>query len=348
MKRNISLMFASLVLTGTASLASISISVAGRLGLSSTEPSQTLAAVEVQTGDMMVWSHTDNKKATAITMTFTTTAPGEFTVVDADSILGGTDPNPNAYMAYLEITEGGTYDFTATSSGNITASSQLYILRADSGKIAFLDMDAKEYADNADTMLNLSYSFGDSYDAVVIIEAANSDRGWLSPQDTTMDWSNIDDGGDPLTYLPGYRLHASGQTSGTGFGSSWMFEATTDPTDIEKGRNRCSVMGMAFAETGGGGPFTLIPGEYMYDPYLSWTYGNTQEIGYSMMLGWVYVTQHPVALYSYKLGWLLYPSGKADTGLYFYRYSTTNWIWTSEDYGGFYWDYASSDWGSAL
>ena len=347
MKSKLTFLLSSLFLTASASFAAISITVADRLGLSAAEPSQTIAGVEVLAGDMAVWSHADNKKASAITMTFPTTAPGEFTVIDADSILGGTDPNPNAYMAYLEITESGTYDFTATSSGNITSSSQLYILRADSGKIVFLATDAEEYADNADTMLNLSYSWDSSYDAVVIIEAANADRGWLSPQDTTIDYSNINDGGDPVTYLPGYRLHASAETSGTSFGSKWNFEATTDPTDIEKNRNRCSVMGMAFAEAGGG-PFTLTPGEYLYDTYLSWTYGNTPEIGQSLMLGWVYVSQHPVAIYSYKLGWLLYPVGEANTGLFFYRFSTSNWIWTSENYGGFYWDYASSSWESAL
>ena len=96
------------------------------------------------------------------------------------------------------------------------------------------------------------------------------------------------------------------------------------------------------------GPFTLTPGEYAYDDLLSWTYGNTPEIGQSQMLGWVYVPMHPAAIYSYKLGWLLSPSGKASSGLFFYRYSTANWIWTIESYGGFYWDYASSSWGSAL
>lgn len=97
-----------------------------------------------------------------------------------------------------------------------------------------------------------------------------------------------------------------------------------------------------------GGPFALTPGEYVYDDYLSWTYGATPEMGQSQMLGWVYVPLHPDAIYAYKLGWLLAPTGLASTGLYFYRFDTANWIWTNENYGGFYWDYASSSWGSAL
>lgn len=97
-----------------------------------------------------------------------------------------------------------------------------------------------------------------------------------------------------------------------------------------------------------GSAFALTPGEYSYDDYLGWTYGNTPEIGQSQMLGWVYVPNHPVAIYSYTLGWLLSPSGKASTGLFYYRFNTSNWIWTNENYGGFYWDYASSSWGSVF
>ena len=97
-----------------------------------------------------------------------------------------------------------------------------------------------------------------------------------------------------------------------------------------------------------GEAFSLTPGEYSHDSFLSWTYGTTEEIGQSQMLGWVYVAQHPAAIYAYKLGWLLYPVGAANTGLYFYRYDTSNWIWTAESYGGFYWDYASGSWGSVF
>ncbi|MGC9452750.1 MAG: hypothetical protein ACP5I4_15025, partial [Oceanipulchritudo sp.] len=95
-------------------------------------------------------------------------------------------------------------------------------------------------------------------------------------------------------------------------------------------------------------PFGLTPGDYIYDSLLSWTFGSTPQIGQSLMLGWVYVGNHPAAIYSYKLGWLLAPQGTAEGGLFFYRYDTANWIWIVESYGGFYWDYASSSWGSAL
>ena len=96
------------------------------------------------------------------------------------------------------------------------------------------------------------------------------------------------------------------------------------------------------------GSLTLPVGQYAYDSLLSWTYGNSPDIGYSQMLGWVYIGLHPDAIYSYKIGWLLTPSGSASSGIYFFRYNTSNWIWTIESYGGFYWDYASSAWGSLV
>ena len=92
----------------------------------------------------------------------------------------------------------------------------------------------------------------------------------------------------------------------------------------------------------------LNHGEYVYDDLLSWTQGLTSQIGKSQMLNYVFVGQHPTALYSYSLGWLLAPSGTAATGIYFYRMDTSNWIWTREDYGGFYWDYASQAWGTVF
>ncbi|MGC9451478.1 MAG: hypothetical protein ACP5I4_08530 [Oceanipulchritudo sp.] len=99
---------------------------------------------------------------------------------------------------------------------------------------------------------------------------------------------------------------------------------------------------------GGNTGLVLTPGEYSYDSLLSWTLGLTADIGQSQMLDYVYIGQHPVAIYSYDLGWLLNPVGTAAGGIFLYRYDTANWIWTVESYGGFYWDYASSTWGSVF
>ena len=108
------------------------------------------------------------------------------------------------------------------------------------------------------------------------------------------------------------------------------------------------IFGTMVLTAGAAPKFELTPGEYKWDGLTSWTYGLTGDIGQSLMLGYIYVGQHPSAIYSYKLGWLLSPTGSADGNLYFYRYSTGSWIWITEAYGGFYWDYGISDWGSAL
>ena len=100
--------------------------------------------------------------------------------------------------------------------------------------------------------------------------------------------------------------------------------------------------------SGGSAGLVLTPGEYSYDSLLSWTLGLTASTGQSQMLDYVYISQHPAAIYAYDLGWLLSPSGTAADGIYFYRYDTGNWIWTIESYGGFYWDYASSTWKSVF
>ena len=320
MNKKILLLSGCAAVACSALTAALTITPYDRLGLSSPAPGQVITSVPVETGDMVVWSVATNKKLSVMTMSFGVSAEGTvvtdvegnitdygtavpevaFTILDAGTLLGGTDPNPTAWIGYAEISTGGTYDFTATASGNNTCGAMLYILRADSGEVVFLDSDAVEWAEDNDLPLSLGYNWDPAYDSVAVIEAANSLKGTLTPADTTMDWSNQDDGGSPVTYLPGVRENNSAATSGTSFGSAYQF--AFDAANL--GKNKGSVIGAAFAEVPGSGGNT-------------WKGYPVGELGYTdtgTWLGWVYVTEDPW-IYSVPFaGWMFIPLEQTGEG----------------------------------
>jgi hypothetical protein len=94
----------------------------------------------------------------------------------------------------------------------------------------------------------------------------------------------------------------------------------------------------------GSTPFSLTPGEYNASNVLGSTYGYSAAWGYSVALGTVYVPLFPEAIYSPDLGWLVAPSGESDSGIFFYRVETSDWIWALSGLNGKVYDYASDTW----
>ncbi|MEX0331897.1 MAG: hypothetical protein AB3N64_10780 [Puniceicoccaceae bacterium] len=306
--------------------AAVSITAYDRLGLSSPAPGQVIPSVEVQAGDMVVWSVATNKKLSVMTMSFGASVAGTvvvdvdnnitdygtvvteivFTALDAGTLLGGTDPNPTSWVGYAEIPTGGTYDFTATASANNTCGAMLYIVRADSGELVFLDADAVEWSGDESIPLSLGYTWDTEYDDVAVIEAASAQKGAITSNTAIVDWSNVDDGAEPPAYLPGVRLNCSALTSGTSFASSYDF--TFDEANL--GKNRGSLTGVAIAEVAGSGGNTwkgypvgdagyvdtggwlgwvnVIEDPWIYSvPFASWMYISTEQSGEGG--AWVYV-----------------------------------------------------------
>ena len=308
--------------------AAVSITAYDRLGLSSAAPGQVIPSVEVQAGDMVVWSVGTNKKLSVVTMTFGASAAGTvvvdvdnnitdygtvvpeiaFTVLDSGTLLGGSDPNPTSWVAYAQIPTGGTYDFTATASANSTSAAMLYILRAGSGELVFLASDAVEWNEDADIPLSLGYTWEPAYDDVAVIEAASALKGTLTPANVTIDWSNVNDGGDPVAYLPGLRENNSALTSGSTFASNYQFAQDV----ASPGKNSGSIVGAAFAEVPGSGGNT-------------WKGYPVGDLGYTdtgNWLGWVYVTEDPY-IYSVPFAsWMYIPldqSGEGGAWTYVFR-----------------------------
>ncbi|MGC9451301.1 MAG: hypothetical protein ACP5I4_07630 [Oceanipulchritudo sp.] len=93
-----------------------------------------------------------------------------------------------------------------------------------------------------------------------------------------------------------------------------------------------------------GQAFSLTPGVYNSNPLLGNTYGYSAEWGYSAALGTVYVSLFPDAVYSPDLGWLIAPYGEADSGIFFFRVDTSDWIWTLSGLKGKVYDFASDIW----
>jgi hypothetical protein len=148
----------------------------------------------VSAGDVVVMIGASNKKASASLITFTSTA-GSFINLDANTLLG-TDPTPNAYLSYLPITTGGTFDFTGTSSiSTQTGNLGIYTLSAGSGVIQLGDSNAKKYSGLAigasESITNfLSWGVDPSFGDVAVIGVASSLRGNISTASLTLDENN--------------------------------------------------------------------------------------------------------------------------------------------------------------
>jgi arylsulfatase A-like enzyme/lysophospholipase L1-like esterase len=185
--------------------------------------------VSAQTGDVAVMAVAGNKKDSVAPVTFSSTA-GTFMPVNT----AATDPYPTSYSAYLTIGTNGTYDFRAVAGGALVAKTGLYVLRADSSSIAFLD--SAEFVDaDADTDEDqaLSYEWGGGVTNGVVIEALSSRTSTAIPLDVS-----VDANGNNL------RLLCSTNFLGASFSSTYAFSGGQD------GRRTSSGVGLAFAEIG--------------------------------------------------------------------------------------------------
>ncbi|MDF7824056.1 sulfatase [Pontiellaceae bacterium B12227] len=178
----------------------------------------------VQSNDVVVMTLAGNKSDSSSPITFSSSA-GAFVLAST------ADAYPTAYAAYLQIASTGTYDFRVVAGGALTASSGLYVLRADTGNIqwletaTFIDEDAA-----ADTNQTLSYT---TVTNGIVIEAVSSRSATVTPQDVSEDWNGS-----------GKRLLCSTNITGTTFSSTYLFSGG------EAGKLTASGIGLAFAGAG--------------------------------------------------------------------------------------------------
>lgn len=101
-------------------------------------------SLTVAEGDVVVMVAASNKKNSVAPISFASTA-GTFIGLGANDQLGN-NPNPDAYLSYLTITTGGTYDFIGSyGGGGIAANLGVYKLSAGSGVIELAANNAKKY-----------------------------------------------------------------------------------------------------------------------------------------------------------------------------------------------------------
>ncbi|MBI9020633.1 MAG: sulfatase-like hydrolase/transferase [Verrucomicrobia bacterium] len=176
--------------------------------------------VAVEAGDAVVMTAASNKKHSIAPIAFTSTS-GTFSNFNTIA----TDPYPAAYSAYLIVETGGTKEFKAIASGLLTATTDLRVLRADSGQILFLD-SAEFVNDDANSMADqtLSYDWGgNAVTNAIAIEAISSRTSLINATGEK-------------------RLISTTTFSGTNLDSVYSFSAG------DAGKMNSSGVGIAFAE----------------------------------------------------------------------------------------------------
>lgn len=205
--------------------------------LSATATART-NSLTVAAGDVVVMVAGANKKASVTSISFSSPA-GTFVDLDANTQLGN-NPNPNAYLSYLTITTGGTYDFIGAGT-SLTANLGIYKLTADSGAIELADNNAKRYGNlGASASLSVTnfMSWGanpnyDDYTDIAVIGVASSLRGDITTASLTLDEDNAAKRLAGITNL----------TNKVNFKTIWDI-TNADATRTESG----GITGAAFAE----------------------------------------------------------------------------------------------------
>lgn len=236
MKAALAAIFVTALVAGSTSAALIT-DYTDMGNLSSTISSRT-NSLTVAAGDVIVMVAGSNKKASVTSISFTSPA-GTFIDLDANTQLGN-DPNPNAYLSYLTIGTGGTYDFVG-SGDTLTANLGIYKLAADSGVIELADTNAKRYgnlAAGASLSVTNFMSWGGNpnsgdYDGMAVIGVASSLRGTVSTASLILDEDNA-----------GKRLAGI-----AGIAGMVNYRTIWDITNADATRNESGGMtGAAFAE----------------------------------------------------------------------------------------------------
>lgn len=142
-------------------------------------------SVAVQKGDVVVMAVAGNKSTAQSLVTLSSTA-GSLTPVH-------TEIYPSAYVAYLTAPSTGIFDFQAVAATNITANSSVYVLRSDTGSIAFIDSATFEDDDaNSESDQSLAYNPGEGVTNGLLIEAISSLSSRVTPLNTAIDENNSD------------------------------------------------------------------------------------------------------------------------------------------------------------
>jgi len=117
----------------------------------------------------------------------------------------------------------------------------------------------------------------------------------------------------------------------------YLVELTTNPSGLKGVATTTKTQATIRTRESAPGKVVLTPGQWQRCDMAGWAYGITPDWGYSLCLGWVYLGYTPSYVYQSKLGWLSPMAGNVGNGLWFYSY-TLGWIFTAEDYGGWYSD----------
>ena len=297
--------------------------------LSKDAAATTVADVAVSAGDMAVFVAATNKKTSVTTIAFSVEGASTATVgaqIDLNSTLSGEpNPDPSCYISYVPVTASGLLSVTATDvqgSGS-TTNWGVYIVTGEG--LAAVGQGAKYYASDdvtigsaTDTLTN-SYSLDGTYSSVWIVEALGGTKIDVAPNNpnnligytvddtpTYPDWDAAPSGNT----FPGRRLIGDAILSGERSSVGNSYDVVLQPG--KTGSITGSVVGLAIAETSGGGGGTT---------WLGFDVDENGLVDTGAWMGMLYVESDPW-IYSYDLMNWLYMPMEQDTAMGVWVYAT--------------------------
>ena len=219
--------------------------------ISSSNPAQTLS-LTVETGDVVALFVTGNKKSTAGQVVFSSTASDTLTPKNTATETGN-DANPTQWIAYATMSAAGTFDFTATATGNMTANWGTYILHSSAGDT--IELIASSATDNAGLAAGPALDFDNTYTwtgdrHAFVLEASGSTNGTMPlPASLTEDIQK------PSSSSTRSLGHTS-LTAAAGYTSSYSLTQTGSGSN-PSAPSSSGVIGLVFSETVAGDTLTI-------------------------------------------------------------------------------------------
>ena len=201
----------------------------------------------VQAGDVVIFESASNKKTGVALATMSSTYAGSLVNLSPIALLGSpTATNQLAsYLAYLAITNGGSYDFQISYSAAATANNGIYVLRAGSGVIQYLGTQAYVTNGGTATSYSTTINFADAanygeyayFSAVASQNITNLTSSGLNIGDVSVNkdriyGSAIIADGNLTSYTATWSSAAPGATPNLQISSAMFTEVIPEPATI--------------------------------------------------------------------------------------------------------------------